>query len=295
MRKYLVGFFERFDFKQEDAAFLLAAYDTIMSDESNADAWKLALSIYENDINCDYKKIADIADEAGRRVRVHEYTSDLLIYICMTKHCEDLYRERGIADVVFRDTMLDLKYQIDQCVAVKGVVGTFVPPGWFSGFFKLTKFAFGRLQFVAAPFEHSYEKNGKLLNEESKVLYVHIPRTGTPLLPEECDKSFLRAAEFYKNEISAPIAFACHSWLLYPENRNILKPESNTCRFMERFDIIEEGVYKNNDPLWRVFDTEEQNLNRLTAKTSMQRAYLAHLKNGGKMGYGLGVFFYSEG
>ena len=115
-----------------------------------------------------------------------------------------------------------------------------------------------------------------------------------PLDEKSCDEAFLMAKEFYKDEFEQYIPFYCNSWILYPENKNILHEKSNTYRFMSRFEIINEYADKNFDNLWRIFDTMERHPDKLPEKTLIQKAYKAHLKNGGKMGSGEGLFFVSK-
>ena len=104
-------------------------------------------------------------------------------------------------------------------------------------------------------------------------------------------ESYRRAKAFYRAQVGEEAAFYCHSWLLYPENFQILSPQSNTYRFMAQYDIIQSGINRNGEDLWRLFDTQEQHWARLPADTSMRRAYVEHIRRGGKTGWGLGVFF----
>ena len=85
--------------------------------------------------------------------------------------------------------------------------------------------------------------------------------------------------------------FICHSWLLYPKHEEILNHNSNTYKFFSRFDVFE-WADNEGDDLWRLFDTEDRNPDRLPANTSFRRNYVEHLKRGGLVGWGLGVFFF---
>ena len=62
-------------------------------------------------------------------------------------------------------------------------------------------------------------------------------------------------------------------------------------RFMSRFEIINEYADKSFNNLWRIFDTMERYPDKLPEKTFIQKAYKTHLKNGGKMESGEGLFF----
>lgn len=290
MKKYLADFFDSFEYEKNDAEFLLSAYCKI---EQNRDAlclWNEAINIYNNDINCDYTQITELADSAGIKAGVHPYTAELLIFVCLSKRLKELYKERSLSEEMFHNTMLDLRYKVEECKTVRGIVGSFVAY-WFAGFFNLTRFALGRLQFEIKPFGETYEKDGRKLLPDSPVINVHIPRSLAPLDKESCDRSFELAKEFFKEKTGGVCAFVCNSWLLFPENKNILSKESNTYKFMIRFDIVKWNYNKDGKDLWRLFDTEDRNFNRLPADSSMRRAYIDYLKKGGVLGSGYGVFF----
>lgn len=291
MKQYLSDFFKAFEYTESDTAFLMDVYDKITDNPETMALLVEALQMYaDSSVPCDYKRIIDIADEIALKLQFREYTVELLIFICLSRRTKELYKERRLDDRIFKNTMLDLKYKMQECQAVKGITGTFVPE-WFAGFFELTRFALGRLQFEITNFGTSFAKNGHTLTPESRVINVHIPRTLTPLDEKSCDDAFAMAKEFFKDEVERPCPFVCQSWLLYPENRTILHPCSNTLRFMNRFHIITSKVDKHNAWLWRLFDTDEKNFEKLPTDSSMRKAYAEHLKNGGKTGWGYGVFW----
>ena len=290
MKAYLESFFSEFAYEPEDAEVLLGAYDRIMADKKAAALWREALGLYEQDAFCDYQKIIALADEAAGLLGLNEYTLELLVFICMTPGLERRYAEQGLDRQIYHNSILDLRYKLEECKAVYGVVGSFVP-GWFAGFFKLKRFALGRLQFETVDFDGTYEKDGNRLEPGSKVINIHIPRTGTPMDPASCDEAFRLAKAFYKDRVGDPTPFVCGSWLLYPENEKILSEQSNTYKFMKRFDIIRSHITKDGGNLWRLFDTKETNPYRLPTDTSFRRRYAEHLKKGGKLGSGYGVFF----
>ena len=68
----------------------------------------------------------------------------------------------------------------------------------------------------------------------------------------------------------------------------VLPKNTNTYRFMSEYDIIGSETNYGED-LWRLFDTEEKNPDRLPTDTSMRRCYVEHLKKGGRVGNGFGV------
>ena len=199
MRSYLVEFFAEFEYDSLDAEYLLLAYDKIASKADTKALFDATISAYSSDINLDYQKeIHNRARQISDLSCIHPYTCDLLLYICLTKQLKAMYFKRGIDMRIFRDSVLDLKWKLIECKEVCGIKGSFVAP-WFSGFFNLTRFALGRLQFEIITSPCSYDKNGiKIEKDVSKVINVHIPRTGTPMDKESCDASYASARAFFK-------------------------------------------------------------------------------------------------
>ncbi len=290
MQAYLSEFLTACEYCREDTVFLCEIYSRIAANDTAAKVFAEALSIYDRETPCDYERILRLADDAAQAVGIHAYTAELLVFLCMTKTLRERYRTRNIDEAIFYNSVLDLRYKLEECKAVKGIIGSFVAP-WFAGFFDMTRFALGRLQFELIPFENTYEKDGKQLTPDSRVINVHIPRTGTPLAENACEAAYAQAANFFADEISGDIAFVCHSWLLYPENETILSPQSNIVRFMKRYDVVRWGIDKHQNDLWRLFDTDERHPDRLPADTTARRLYAEHLKAGGNVGWGAGVFF----
>lgn len=288
MKEYLIGFFKDFEYDTDDAAQLLCAYEAISVNEAANKLLCEAISAYEADRMTDYRAILDRANQIASLTQMHPYTTSLLTFICLTKHLKSLYLQNGLDMQIYRDSVLDLKWKLYECKAVKGICGSFVA-GWFPGFFTLERFALGRLQFELITSTIDYEKNGvKLEKGKTVAINVHIPRTGTPMDKESCDKAYAAAREFYRDRVSEDSAFVCHSWLLFPKNKEILPSHTNTYRFMSEYDVID-WRYNEGEDLWRLFDTQEMNPDRLPTNGSLRRCYVEHLKNGGRVGWGLGI------
>ena len=289
MREYLIGFFKDFEYEEKDAQQLLATYDAIAANGESATLLQNILSAYSANISLDYKaEVLNHAKKLAEITALHPFTVSLLVFICTTKHLKSVYVKNGIDLQIYRDSVLDLKWKLEECKIVRGICGSFVAV-WFPGFFNMTRFALGRLQFELLTIGFDYEKNGvKLKKDESVVINVHIPRTGTPLDKESCDKAYAQAREFFKDKAGENAAFICNSWLLYPENKNILSPRTNTYRFMSEYDIVKWSTNTGED-LWRLFDTDEKNPFRLPTDSSFRACYAEHLKNGGRVGTGIGI------
>ena len=65
MRKYLMNFFNEFDYDKKDAEQLLSAYDTIVETAEASVIWNECLSSYEK--NEKMNKVSHIAEEIGRQ------------------------------------------------------------------------------------------------------------------------------------------------------------------------------------------------------------------------------------
>ncbi len=297
MKKYLKQFLTEFEYKESDANFLLSEYEKIVKNSDANSTFNKIIGEYKKSIQIDYR--ADVllkAQNAGANAGVHPYTSGLLIFMCLSKHLRRLYEECGISAQIYHDSMLDLRYKVEECKLIKNIIGVFVAE-WFSGFFDMTRFALGRLQFEMSTYGgEDYEKNGKKLTKGDKVINVHIPRSETPITKEATDDSYAQAAKFFIDKIpNKQVVFVCHSWLLYSETLEIFPKHSNTYRFIHEFDIIEnshdeEGEYRN---AWRLFDMDYTgNVNDYPDNTSMRRAYKQYLLDGGKTGSGFGIIMY---
>ena len=291
MREYLVSFFRDFEYDVSDAEFLLFTYDRIAGREDTLAIWNEAIKIYERDMRCDFDMIISLADEVAQRLDMHRYTAELLIFICLSKRLSEIYVERGIDLSIFHNSMLDLKYKLDECKVVKGIVGSFVA-WWFNRFFNLERVALGRLQFEVDSFGHHYERGGKVMTPESRAINVHIPRTLTHLTPDSCDEAFKMARDYFGDEVAEGCPFICHSWMLYPDNLTILPQSTNVHSFASRFDIFNSASDPNLEDLWRIFDTDEKDPDKLPTDTTMRLCFVEHLKKGGKLGWGHGIFFY---
>lgn len=295
MKTYALSFMTEIGFDDEAIEALSSDLERMLAEPESKAIIEKQVALYETDVNRNYGEILSEIDKAAEIAGVHKYSAKLLIFILFSKHLRELYKQSGISDKIWFDSMCDLKWKLWECKAVKGIWGSFVA-GWFPGFFNLTRFALGRLQFEIVAFDGEYEKNGRSLKKGDKVINVHIPRTLTPLDKESRDDAYSQAAEFFRDMTDgAPIAFVCSSWLLYPEAEKILPAHSNIRGFMADYDIIrsktnEEGQHGD---MWRLFDMDfTGDFNDYPEDSSLRRAYKKFLLDGNRTGSGYGVFFY---
>ena len=280
-------------FDGEAVAALSRDLEHLLCDPACTEALTACATAYNADPQgLDDLWLAQVADTA-RNVGISPYSAHMLLLLLLSASLRTRYEEHGIGDAIWLGSMLDLKWKLWECRAVKGEWGTFVPH-WFLGFFHLTRFALGRLQFEIVKCKTSYERDSVRLTTDSDVINVHIPRTLTPLTRESCIDAYRQAAEFFADHFNgAPMAFVCSSWLLYPPTAEILPPKSNIRTFIGDYRVILE----KKDPdgqrpnAWRLFDMDDTgNVEDYPEDSSLRRSFKQYLKQGGSMGSGYGIF-----
>lgn len=244
------------------------------------------------------KELLVEADALAESLGVHPYSMELYVFMVRALPLRERYRQAGIDEQVYWDSMTDLRAKLIECRDVYGVNGSFVA-SWFFGFFDMTRFALGRLQFEIGQFHHDkpYLWGDLALQSGDNAINIHIPSLG-PLPTESVLDALGRAYRFpYFEKVRVQGSdirpFMCGSWLLYPGHRDFLPSRSNILKFMDCFDIIrceEEREFGNK---WRVFgkdkDTPPENL---PTDTALRRAYAERLRAGGMTGSGFGILLF---
>jgi len=212
---------------------------------------------------------------------VQEYTLTMVLLIANAHICRQRYLDAEIDEQVFWDTIMDLQYKIIECKNVYHVWGIFVFE-WYQIIFELTLFKLGRLEY-----QKTLLPNGEL------ILSIHIPSCG-PLKHDDVLDSYKKARAFFGNTHGNMTAFTCGSYLLFPEYRKTVFPEgSNTYLFAEDFHMLRTAYTEEFSNAWRVFSMDyDGDTAKLPADTSMQRAFIRYLNNGGKSGSGRGAFLF---
>lgn len=236
--------------------------------------------------------VLESLSQAARLRGIHPYTAHLVFFIGLSRPLREVYRQRGISMDIYRDSMLDLKWKLLECRQVYGVWGSFVA-WWFPGFFDMTRFALGRLQYEKMAFGQEYQGPGRILHSDSPVVNMHVPSSG-PLTMAECMDSFKKAYAFYRKDFpEGPIPFTCCSWLLFPEHERMLPRTSHIRQFQSLFEILEWGYDPEGGDLWRIFGCVwDGDIGKLPKDTSLRQVYAARLAAGEKPGWGRGLFFF---
>ncbi|MBO5248477.1 MAG: DUF5596 domain-containing protein [Clostridia bacterium] len=295
MKAEIKSFCTEYDYPPEAIESLLSDFATLKASEYYP-LFKAYVDLYErDDISFQHSKALQATRLIAEKTNINHYTLDLLLYICMAKHCRELYDQAGIPVKIYHDSMLDLKWKMLECKKIFNIWGTFVG-SWLDRFFELSRFALGRLQFEDDPSAEEYTKNGVKLGYGDWVINVHIPSSGK-LLVDDCITSFRMAAEFYADRFPDGIAkFRCDSWLLAPNHKDYLSPDTNIRKFADLFDIAQEISCPNRDDWLRIFLTPYKGeTETYSSETSLQRAYLKMLRDGNLPQRGLGYLFLKNG
>lgn len=232
-------------------------------------------------------------EQAAAGAGISPYTVWMLFLMQGAKQAKEDYAKKGVGEEIFWATFADLRYKAIECKENYDVWGTFVA-FWYPIFFSCDIVKLGRLEYESRVYDGpAYEKNGFALRPGDKVRSIHIPSSGEPFDKAARLESYKMAYKFFEDELAGgPLACMCHSWLLYPEYKKILKPGSNIASFMEDFDIIETETGEFGDA-WRVFGPQHTlPAAELPEDTSMRRAFKQHLLAGGKTGEGLGILLF---
>ena len=241
------------------------------------------------DSSCDFDKMLDDTKLLAESKNICVYTAHMLLLLCMSHSLQIKYEQKGIDINVFYDTMRDLNYKLEECRLVHNKCGTFVAK-WYKGFFEMRIFSMGRLQFEINHTWFDCEVNGVKIPKGTKILSVHIPRSGIRLDHNLVINSYNKAIEFFKEEFEGNTIFICNSWLLYPWNRTVFKDNSNLALFYDDFTIVETGEYSNYNETWRLFDClYDDNIDKLPYDTTLRQAYVDRMKLGLPLGYATGV------
>ncbi len=291
-KSYLKDFFKECDFGQEASDALLSALDKIDEKRESRELFIKAVSLYDTENFDGYEEVNGLCSEISSKAEIHIYTVNLLVYAAMTERLKERYTERGISLEIFKKSMMDFKYKLEECRLVKGVFGNFVV-GWESGFLKMRLFGLGRLQYEIVPLGIDYTLDGTELTADTLAINIHIPRSGEPLLRNEVLQSYKMAKEFFADTFKGRrTLFVCSSWLLWKEHLNMLPDGSNIRAFIGDFTIVKEKTYDDYSGIWRLFDTDyDGNPDSLPADSTLRRKYIEHIRSGKPTGGAKGVFF----
>ena len=212
---------EKQEYPAEAKEVIIRAEEKILNNEKANALYETMYRAYwlkKKNFDAFKDKVKALAEMIGE----HEHTVKLVLLINCTKPLLALYKKKGISEEIYWNTIIDLKVKMLECIENYGVPGVFVE-GWFKQFYTLERFGIGRFQYELADFcEDFYYEHGIELHDSQFVLGMHIPSHLGSLDYEVRMDSYKKAYEFFKDRFDGPMVVCCGSWLLYPDNLNIL-------------------------------------------------------------------------
>ena len=288
---------EKHDYPAQAREVIIRTEEKIIADEKANKIYEAMYKAYwvkKQNFDKFHKKVEELSELIGE----NKYTVNFVLLLNCTKPLLAKYKKENIDEEIYWRSILDLKSKLIECKENYDVWGTFVE-GWFRGFYTLNRFALGRLQFENSDFCcDMYVKNGVELYDSDFVVGMHIPSNQGPLTYEARLDAYRRAYAFFKDKFKNPRygIFCCHSWLLYPDNQNILPENSNISDFLRDFEPLEVTWTYDFGDQWRIFGVKNDRkpVDELPQNTSMQRAYVEWFKKGKKPGHAYGIIVYDS-
>ncbi|MFJ4721570.1 acyltransferase domain-containing protein [Streptomyces luteogriseus] len=223
----------------------------------------------------------------------------VFVFVAALPRTRAYHRERGVPADISRRTLADLGRNMAFHRRRRGSGGVEAPQ-WLTRHFRGELYQLGRLQFEQARLG---QRSGRAVAAAGldaapgdPCLNLHIPDFHGSLSPVACDRSLRLAREFFARHFpwERHRVAVCHSWLLDPQLKRHLDPDSNIVRFQERFepgrDPGEEPEPADTEPVRFVFGDPDLPVAGLPRRTSLERAVGDHLRAGGHWYMGHGWF-----
>lgn len=209
-----------------------------------------------------------------------------LAYLYFCEAAEAQYAARGIDHRILMDTLADLRRWTDTWSAIKGklALGELL---WLKFHLTGKVYRLGSLQFATGD---AHLAVAEKINKGDAVIEVHIPAK-TDLSPTACRASFAQAKAFFARYFPQYTYehFTCHSWMMDPTLKQVMKADSRILAFQTMFDVVH--TEPSNDLLRYMFrwDVTPEMLPGLTPISQTAERVKAHVLAGGSFQMGLGV------
>lgn len=220
------------------------------------------------------------------------------VFLVTLPHTRRYHRERGVPDGIGRAALADLgrNVRVNRKRYGEGGLET---SHWLMLHFRGMIYQLGRLQFERTrtwdAIVRAASARGEDASPEDLALSIHIPDFLGPMTPEACDASIAQAREFFATHFPDELyrRAVCSSWLLDPHLKDYLPPSSNIVQFQNRFEVAEGGRDSDKTVLQFVFGPTPDDLSALPQRSSLERAVVTHLSNGGHWQFRPGWFPWS--
>lgn len=294
--EFIQNFMARYNYPAEAKELFTKVLDDLDSDKTFGDAFDKIKDRFDRHYSPIDDKLLDALSVIAELKGYNQYTLHFVFLLCLTEELKWQYELLGIDEKIYYDTMDDLRCKLLECIACEEVPGTFVA-GWFNGFFRLERFAYGRFQFEICNFgsdEDFVMSSGKVVHPGDVYVNFHIPSSGIPLTDEVRLASYKEAYKKVKNLFpDGNVLFGCGSWLLFPEYKKFLPADLNILKFQDDFELVHYNEKDNFGDAWRVFGKDSDlPFDQLPQNTRMRKAFAQWLIGGGKTGSGFGLFLF---
>ncbi len=294
--EFIADFMNRYDYPAEAIETFTRVLKRLDEDKEFGDKMDKLVEGYMYPWADNMQEYLNGVIELSKEYNENECTLDFVFLLLCTPIVYERYKEKGIPEETYWDTMADMRCKLIECIKCEEVPGTFVA-GWYHGFFKLERFAYGRFQFEETDYGNDFDfvtKAGYRLTKGQPMIGFHIPSSGVPLTDEVRLDAYKKAYGKYKHLFPDGIMFfSCGSWLLYPRHKEFLPEKSNILKFMSDFEIISWSEAEDFHDAWRIFDKySDLPADQLPTDTSLRKAYAEWLKAGNKGGSGNGVIVF---
>lgn len=237
------------------------------------------------------RSFIEILDKVAAEADIPNYSVHMIFLLLAARPLRYIYRQQGISEDIYYETLTDLKCKLMECKNVQGCWGTFVG-WWYPDMFRCKIVKLGRLEYERLAFPHDDYKG--FLKKGDKVFNCHIPSSG-PVTKESVIESLKIAYAFFSDELKDGILpVYCSSWMLYPGHKELYPEGSNLRNFYELFDIFAEVEDKSNHNFWRLFnvDYSPETFEAAPENTTLQRNIKNYIRSGKNMGTGKGVLLF---
>ena len=253
------------------------------------------VEVYSKEAMEDLEKFIPCAEKLREilKGKCHEYTSVLLFLLHCTSFLRENYLSAGYSEELFVDAMKDIRYKLNECQNYKNVFGIFVF-NWFKGFFDMTRFALGRLQYDIFDYNDETVNIGDFKIESGdRIVSCHIPSSGR-LTRELCYESYKLAYDFFKTRLKNGIlVIRCSSWLFYPAYLEVFGENSNTGLFVRDFYLSKILEKEDFNSCWRVFSMDfDGDVSKLPQDTTMQKNFVKYMTKSNKHGGAIGFILF---
>ncbi len=204
----------------------------------------------------------------------------------------ELYKQKGVCEAVFYNTVKDIKRKFNEGRDLFGVIGT-VSESWQRGFFRLNRVSIGYFQYdLNYTAQTDYNNHGVTVKKGEQMLRFHMP-SGEDFSESARLNSYKLAYEFFKDRLkNGLLVVDATSWLLYPNYSEVFD-KGNVYGFRKEVEIVNSFDFKEFNQAFRIFGLKKDlPVVDLPENTSMQRKFKKYLLENKPHGYAQGYLLF---